>query len=230
MGKNFSVVSAELGVTSSEGYVRQAQSLVESRKRERDQAKANGNYRNSKKTMGYKGKLGNGYDINVWSAEDLLKQRKEELARAKEKLREAIKAQKAMEKINKTSKVSSSSSSSSSSYGNRNYSSYTPSSSSHTTLYSRSTSSTKFTSSTSSPKPLCSSRTSSSSNSPSWFMTLLLCLFLGNFGAHRFYVGKKKTGLLQLITLGGFAIWYLIDLALILFGSFTDDDGNRIRP
>ena len=56
----------------------------------------------------------------------------------------------------------------------------------------------------------------------------LLCFFFGVFGAHRFYVGKKGTGILQLLTLGGFCIWAMIDLIMIITGSFTDDDDNKI--
>ena len=40
-----------------------------------------------------------------------------------------------------------------------------------------------------------------------WLVTLLLNLFLGSLGVHRFYVGKIGTGILQLITLGGCGIW-----------------------
>lgn len=61
-----------------------------------------------------------------------------------------------------------------------------------------------------------------------WLATLLLCLFLGGIGVHRFYVGKVRTGILQLITLGGCGIWTLIDLIMIITGSFTDKDGNKI--
>jgi TM2 domain-containing membrane protein YozV len=56
----------------------------------------------------------------------------------------------------------------------------------------------------------------------------LLCFLLGVFGAHRFYAGKIGTGLLELITFGGFGIWWLIDLILIVTGSFKDRDGQKI--
>jgi TM2 domain-containing membrane protein YozV len=56
----------------------------------------------------------------------------------------------------------------------------------------------------------------------------LLCFFLGVFGAHRFYAGKIGTGILQLVTLGGLGIWALIDFIMIVIGSFTDKEGNKI--
>jgi TM2 domain-containing membrane protein YozV len=56
----------------------------------------------------------------------------------------------------------------------------------------------------------------------------LLCFFLGIFGAHRFYVGKIGTGLLQLFTLGGLGIWWLVDLIMLVSGEFRDKEGNRI--
>ena len=59
--------------------------------------------------------------------------------------------------------------------------------------------------------------------------TLLLCFFFGVLGVHRFYVGKVGTGILQLLTLGGFGIWALIDFIMIVVGSFTDKQGNFIK-
>ena len=59
---------------------------------------------------------------------------------------------------------------------------------------------------------------------------MLLCWFFGVFGAHRFYVGKAGTAILQILTIGGFfGIWVLIDLILIITGAFTDKQGNRIK-
>ena len=55
----------------------------------------------------------------------------------------------------------------------------------------------------------------------------LLCLpgFLGCAGLHRFYVGKNATGFLMFVTFGGFGVWLLIDLILILAGKFKDCEG-----
>jgi hypothetical protein len=57
---------------------------------------------------------------------------------------------------------------------------------------------------------------------------VLLCLLLGVFGAHRFYVGKIGTGVLQLVTLGGLGLWMLYDLVLIITTQFRDGDGRRL--
>jgi hypothetical protein len=58
---------------------------------------------------------------------------------------------------------------------------------------------------------------------------LLLCVFLGSFGIHRFYVGKIGTGILMLLTFGGLGIWYLIDLAFIISNKFTDKQDHIIE-
>lgn len=65
-------------------------------------------------------------------------------------------------------------------------------------------------------------------------VALLLVLFLGGFGIHRFYVGKVGTGLLMLfLTLswvGLFisAIWVFLDFLVIATGGFYDKEGRRI--
>jgi len=43
----------------------------------------------------------------------------------------------------------------------------------------------------------------------------LLWVFLGVFGAHRFYLGRVGTGVAMLLTIGGLLIWALVDAFLI---------------
>jgi serine/threonine protein kinase len=56
----------------------------------------------------------------------------------------------------------------------------------------------------------------------------LLGFIFGVFGAHRFYVGKIGTAVLQLFTFGGLGIWCTIDWILILCKAFKDKKGRRI--
>ena len=49
----------------------------------------------------------------------------------------------------------------------------------------------------------------------SWIATLLLCFFLGSFGAHNFYTGRTSFGVAQLVLniLGWDTFWFLLGFA-----------------
>lgn len=60
----------------------------------------------------------------------------------------------------------------------------------------------------------------------SQIVAALLCFFLGGIGIHRFYLGYTWQGIVQILTLGGFGIWALIDLVRILIGTLKPKDGE----
>jgi TM2 domain-containing membrane protein YozV len=48
-----------------------------------------------------------------------------------------------------------------------------------------------------------------------WTITLIMSIIFGTLGVDRFMMGKIGTGILKLVTGGGFGIWWLIDVILI---------------
>ncbi len=49
-------------------------------------------------------------------------------------------------------------------------------------------------------------------------LTILIISFLaGYLGLDRFYRGEVGLGVIKLITIGGFGVWYLVDLAIAAY-------------
>ena len=59
-------------------------------------------------------------------------------------------------------------------------------------------------------------------------VALVLCVLLGYFGAHRFYVGRHGLGVLYLLTIGIFGIGWLVDIVLVALGKLRDRDGLAV--
>ena len=56
-------------------------------------------------------------------------------------------------------------------------------------------------------------------------ISLILCLLLGIFGAHKFYERRWVMGLLYLFSYGLFGIGILVDLLCLIFGKPKDKQG-----
>jgi hypothetical protein len=73
-------------------------------------------------------------------------------------------------------------------------------------------------------------RSGSAAGSKSQLVALLLVIFVGGLGIHRFYLGYTTIGIIQLLTLGGCGIWALIDLIRIITGDLKPADGSNYDP
>ena len=62
----------------------------------------------------------------------------------------------------------------------------------------------------------------------SFMVTWILSLLLGSLGVDRFYLGKIGTGIAKLLTAGGFGIWSIVDLIIVLTGNARDKDGRPL--
>jgi TM2 domain-containing membrane protein YozV len=60
----------------------------------------------------------------------------------------------------------------------------------------------------------------------SQLVALLLCIFLGGLGIHRFYLGYVGIGIIQLLTAGCCGIWWLIDFIRIATGDLKPKDAE----
>ncbi len=58
---------------------------------------------------------------------------------------------------------------------------------------------------------------------------LFLCICLGMFGAHHFYVGNIKKGLLYCCTMGLCMFGWIGDIFKIMLGNFRDNVGAPLR-
>lgn len=62
-----------------------------------------------------------------------------------------------------------------------------------------------------------------------YVITILISWFVGIFGVDRFYLGYTGLGIAKLLTCGGFGIWAIIDLILIILRKVPDAEGRPLR-
>lgn len=76
---------------------------------------------------------------------------------------------------------------------------------------------------------LASLKQKTSGSEMNWWTTFLLSLFLGIFGADRFYLGSAYLGFFKLFTLGLGGLWWLADLVLLFSNQMRDAHGGIVR-
>ncbi len=69
-----------------------------------------------------------------------------------------------------------------------------------------------------------------SANNKSQLTALLLSIFVGWLGVHRYYLGYIWQGVVQTLTFGVFGIWTLIDLIRIATGDLQPKSGPYGKP
>ncbi len=76
--------------------------------------------------------------------------------------------------------------------------------------------------------PINHAQIKSNKSAKSGKTALLLCIFLGTLGIHRFYVGKIVTGILTLVTGGFLGLWTILDLIRLSQNKFKDRKDNYL--
>ena len=61
-----------------------------------------------------------------------------------------------------------------------------------------------------------------------WTMMLILSILLGGLGIDRMVAGSIGLGILKLITGGGCGSWWLVDIIMLVTGSYKDGNGLPI--
>ena len=62
-----------------------------------------------------------------------------------------------------------------------------------------------------------------------WLVALVLSVSLGVFGVDRFYLGQLWLGAAKLLTVGGFGLWWAVDVVLLLARQTRDVDRRPLR-
>lgn len=78
----------------------------------------------------------------------------------------------------------------------------------------------------------------SGKHAKNYVKTMIFTTMFGYFGVDRFYLGKIGTGILKLLTLGGFGLWVLIDFIITLVGGAREkgrpelelEDTEKYKP
>ena len=58
---------------------------------------------------------------------------------------------------------------------------------------------------------------------------LILCVLVGLFGIHDFYLGRIGSGILKLLTANLFAFGWIADIIKIATGTYKDGAGEPLR-
>jgi len=63
----------------------------------------------------------------------------------------------------------------------------------------------------------------------SWYVALFLSIFLGYLGIDRFYIGRTRSAIVKMCTLGALGSWWLSDIILIAAEYRKDAWGRPLK-